>query len=291
MNVDEFLKSAHATRRTKISAFDTEMRALREHGISGQGIVNFLKLHNVLVTVSAVNQYFVRHPVRYSVRRGAAAAKLRDDNAPPLAGRSPHGTDGQHTIAAGPTAVLSAAAAGTKPAVVVGAPFPHAPNDTACGQRSHSNARDQVSLSEHRVTSAMDDDPVPAAPHEGADNEPSMIKPFETSHHTAATGPSSGLRCDRTQKRNAPDSGVDVRRGYCPAAPDSKDDVERLPFPSEAAKCTSYDSTDVSRAPSVLEATSDHSDVGTNRLDDLFKPFDFNSPEFMAARKRLRSGN
>lgn len=65
MNVDEFLQSAHVRRRSKISAFDAEIRQLRAHGVSGQGIADFLRLNDVQISRRAVNQYLVRHPQRY----------------------------------------------------------------------------------------------------------------------------------------------------------------------------------------------------------------------------------
>lgn len=156
MDVDEFLKSAHAARRTKISAFDTEIRALRAQGISGQGIVNFLKLHNVLVTVSAVNQYFVRHPIRYSVRRGVPATKMRDDNGTRHAGGSPDGTGPEQQPIA--TGVLTAAA-GTNAAAVAnaGAALPRASDDAVRGPDSPSTTGNHASLTKHRDSNATPD--------------------------------------------------------------------------------------------------------------------------------------
>jgi hypothetical protein len=64
MNVEEFLESDLVGRRSKIGAFDSEIRQLRARGVSGQGIANFLKLKNVQVT-TAVNKYFKRYPDRH----------------------------------------------------------------------------------------------------------------------------------------------------------------------------------------------------------------------------------
>ena len=70
MNVEEFLASEHLGRRSKISAFDADIRLLRSRGVSGQGIANFLKLNNVQVTARAVYKYFKCHPdgYRFSTR-------------------------------------------------------------------------------------------------------------------------------------------------------------------------------------------------------------------------------
>ncbi|CAN7744455.1 hypothetical protein LJR267_010487 [Paraburkholderia hospita] len=70
MNVEEFLASEHVGRRSKISAFDADIRLLRSRGVSGQGIANFLKINNVHVTARAVYKYFKCHPdgYRFSTR-------------------------------------------------------------------------------------------------------------------------------------------------------------------------------------------------------------------------------
>ncbi|BCG05243.1 hypothetical protein PPGU19_098110 (plasmid) [Paraburkholderia sp. PGU19] len=70
MNAEEFLASEHAASRSKIGAYDADIRLLRSRGVSGQRIANFLKLNNVHVTASAVYQYFKCHPdgYRFSTR-------------------------------------------------------------------------------------------------------------------------------------------------------------------------------------------------------------------------------
>lgn len=83
MNVDEFLKdSAHVPLRTRISAFDAEIRLLRARGVSGQGIAEFLKLNNVEASARAVNKYLQRHPDKFSPSRrkaSVAEAQSRSD--------------------------------------------------------------------------------------------------------------------------------------------------------------------------------------------------------------------
>jgi hypothetical protein len=85
MNVEEFLKSDLVGRRSKISAFDSEIRQLRVRGVSGQGIANFLKLNNVQVTKTAVNQYFKRYPVSHP-----SAKPVSPDQVPTVAAGAMH---------------------------------------------------------------------------------------------------------------------------------------------------------------------------------------------------------
>ncbi|MEM5384112.1 hypothetical protein VSR68_11010 [Paraburkholderia phymatum] len=164
MNLDEFLKSDHAVRRTKISAFDTEIRVLRVQGVSGRGIANFLNLNNVQVTVSAVNQYFVRHPDRYCISRRSSVAKARDDNTDKSAGAShaltgdvqhPH-PDRSGTRKPTPTAVGISSA---MPVATARRPLPRA-SDPACnpappadGLSVEGDTADQVPVARHRNTS------------------------------------------------------------------------------------------------------------------------------------------
>ncbi|MGF7001348.1 hypothetical protein [Paraburkholderia sp. GAS32] len=103
MNVEEFLESGLVGRRSKISAFDNEIRLLRARGVSGQGIANFLKLNNVQVTKNAVNGYFKRYPDRHP-----AAKPVSSGQVPPVA-------------------------AGARPAIVKADQFEHA-DDQAQGQ-------------------------------------------------------------------------------------------------------------------------------------------------------------
>lgn len=128
MNLDEFLKSDLAARRSKISAFDTEIRELRAEGLSGQGIANFLSLKNVQATASAVNQYFVRHPDRYCVSRKAGGARKRTDSADKDLGAGPALTGNERQSvraderAPSPTVVD----AGPTPDTTGGSPLPRA---------------------------------------------------------------------------------------------------------------------------------------------------------------------
>ena len=203
MNVDEFLKSAQAARRTKISKFDAEIRALRAQGISGQGIVNFLKLHDVQVTKSAVNQYLVRHPVRYSVRRGGSVPTGRDGDAVRNARGSPDVTDNEHqppTSAPG----LSTAGGDNSTAVVnAGASQPRAsdhprnpvtPSDISdstptAGQR-HSN---EVSGARRSDVSEPTSRP---ATSQGSSIAPRSHSPRDPRPNAASNGDAFGSRPD-----------------------------------------------------------------------------------------------
>ena len=80
MNAEEFLVSDMVRRRSKISAFDAEIRLLRSRGVGGEGIAIFLKLNNVQITKSGVNKYFRRHPDRYPTAKAEPM-----DRDPPIA--------------------------------------------------------------------------------------------------------------------------------------------------------------------------------------------------------------
>ncbi|MEM5383527.1 hypothetical protein VSR68_07980 [Paraburkholderia phymatum] len=244
MNVDEFLRSAHRPRRTKINAFDAEIRQLRAQGVSYQGIADFLRLNNVETSGRAVNKYFERHPNQYRASKPSTARKGRRD-------------------------------------------------DPRADERSQSIATD-VSPRRHVVTaedSTLDDADRATAPTERTDGRTSPSATHATSDHDAVVGGASRkASSDRTSMNDTPNGKVHAGPTDSATPSNSRNDAARHAFPQKTATDAPYHSTEISQAPSVATTMPERPDVGANPFNDLFRSVDFNTPDFLAARKNVRNG-
>lgn len=259
MNVDEFLQSSHLPRRTEISVFDAEVRQLRAKGVSYEGIAIFLRLHNVEVSGRAVNAYFKRHPTRYGASKTSTARKGRSAESNTHNARRP--------------------------------PQRKKPQSDHADLQSRSDTVD-VQQGHHGAAAGggtiYDADPV--TPRGETDAEPLATAHPNSDANVTVREASNVPRSDLTATDNAHKSEVSARPNDFAKSPDAKGEVEPRTFRSEPVTDTPYDSIDVRRAPPATATTPEQSDAGTDPLADLFKPIDFNSPDFLAARKNVRSG-
>ncbi|WP_429571302.1 hypothetical protein [Paraburkholderia sp. UCT70] len=139
------------------------------------------------------------------------------------------------------------------------------------------------------VSRAPDDSVQIVAPKVRTDGVTSATTHADSDRDAVVGGASSEARSDRPSMNRTPHGDVPAGPTGSPPLSDSKGDAEHHAFPQKADIDAPYDSTEVAQAPSLASTIAEKPDIGANPLTDLFKSVDFETPDFFAARMKLRN--